>query len=161
MALFNIKSLVSNYVRRGTLIDSLRRQLGRIARRENDPSIAMTVTELEPLWIEATDEFANQAFLQDAPRDFIPSRQQGMLEREFLSPWKYRHVVDIDFISPDGTPGITSITVNTNSENLSAQEIESNAFSEARRFSLMGGDSGIPGRSTIQQTRIVNSYANV
>lgn len=154
MAIFNLRSIVSSYVSRGLQPDSLRRNLN----RQGFSTAGLNLTEL---FVDATEEFANQAFLEERRSTFIPRPGESMIEREFKEPWVNRYVMRVNFLDPaTGQQDFTTLSISSNTDySIGRAEREMNRY--ATFLADEGGGSDLPTGVTITGSSMVNAYRNV
>jgi len=153
MAITNLLSTAAQYVRSGYQFDSFRRQVFRELG-------SVAGLGLQNLWVEATNTFANQSFLEDMGPSFVPTRERGMIARPFKEPWRYRYVANVNFTFSDGTFGETNFSLYSNTANLSAEEIQEQLYNEAYKMANEGGQSDIGANATDLKVTLVNAYYN-
>ena len=153
MSIFNIRSLAAHYVSRGLQPDSLRRQLNR-------QGISTAGLNMQQIFVDATEEFANQAFLEASSKAYTPEPGVSMISREFSEPWTNRYVARVDFIDPaTGEADFTNLSINTNSE-YTIGRAESEVGGYAKFLAEEGGGSDIPEGAEITGVEITQAYYN-
>ena len=161
MAILNLYSLVQHHVRAGNQFTSLQRAVQRENVKARALGLSETSTDLRTQWVKATEEFANEALLGAQPKSFEPRLDFGRIPSSFKEPWRFRDVVQVNFIDPaTGLPGSTNISINYNqSQNLGASEQAGFGFAQA--MARDGGGSDIPEGAEIESVEVINSYENV
>lgn len=115
---------------------------------------------MSQIFVDATEEFANQAFLEASSKAYKPEPGVSMISREFSEPWTNRYVARVDFIDPaTGEADFTNLSINTNSQyTIGRAEREVSGY--AQFLAEEGGGSDIPEEAEITGVEITQAYYN-
>lgn len=151
--LFNLRSIVQQYVRAGMQRDSLRRQLNR-------EGIKTRGLELGRLWSESVQELFNQRQLVGRASTLRPRPGRDMLARPFKDPYNFRYVVQLEYLDPEtGEPEVTALSVLSNDE-LTKGEAQRRALSWAEATAGPEGRYGVTESWQLLSTELINAYYN-